>query len=64
MNPTLVRAAISSLALFVLAGGPACATPASNREVIGATIKAPVRDIVAGINTHNARERRACRTVS
>lgn len=54
MNLTISRAALASLALVVLLGGQACAAPASNREAIGATIKAQVRDIVSGINTHNA----------
>jgi ketosteroid isomerase-like protein len=53
MNPTISRAA-SCLAILVVVGGSARAAPASNREAIDAAIKAQVRDIVNGINTHNA----------
>jgi ketosteroid isomerase-like protein len=54
MNLTISRPALSSLALVVLLGGPACASPSSMREAVDATIKAHVRDIVSGINTRNA----------
>jgi ketosteroid isomerase-like protein len=54
MNPTLVRAAIASLALVVLAGGQAFAAPASTLQAVDAAIKAQVREIVTGINTRDA----------
>lgn len=54
MTSHLSRAAGSCLVSAVLLGGPAPASPSVNRDAIDATIKAQVRDIVTGINTHNA----------
>jgi ketosteroid isomerase-like protein len=46
-----IESAIAAIALATVLGGPAYA---ADHDTIGATIKAQVRDMVTGINTHNA----------
>jgi ketosteroid isomerase-like protein len=53
MNRTLFTAASSSLALGI-ACGSAHASGSVDRTTVGDAIKAQVRDIATGINTHNA----------